>query len=161
MAIDYFLKVESAPGECKKTGHVDEIDIESFSWGATNTGTHAFGGGGGSGKVQMQDFHFTMRINKATPVLFLRCCDGKHLKSAILTCRKAGEKQQTFLKICMTDLIVSSYQSGGSNGSDDIPMESIAINFAKVEFIYSEQKPDGSVTPGTPVGFDQKTGEKV
>ena len=47
-AVDYFLKVDGIQGESKADKHKDEIDIESFSWGATQSGTFAVGGGGGA-----------------------------------------------------------------------------------------------------------------
>ena len=59
-AVDYFLKLDGIQGESKADKHSDEIDVLSFSWGETQSGTFAVGGGGGSGKVSMQDFHFTM-----------------------------------------------------------------------------------------------------
>lgn len=161
MATDYTLKIDTAPGESKRDGAVDEIDVLSWSWGASQTGTMSYGGGGGGGKVNFNDFTFTMKVNKASPVLYLRCCDGEHLKQAVLTCRKAGGKQQDFLKITFKDLIVTSYSIGGSNGSDDIPMESFSLSAAQTEFLYKEQKIDGTLAAGTPICYDQKLGKKV
>jgi len=143
-AVDYFLKIDSVPGESADSKHKNEIDIESWSWGETNSGSHAGGGGGGAGKVSMQDFSFTMRINKASPKLFLACATGQHIKEALLTCRKAGKEQQEYLKIKFSDLLVSTYQTGGSAG-DVVPVDQIALNFAKIEITYAAQKPDGSL----------------
>jgi type VI secretion system secreted protein Hcp len=56
--VDYFLKIDGIQGESPDKTHKAEVEIESFSWGETNTGTALQGGGMGSGKVQMQDFHF-------------------------------------------------------------------------------------------------------
>ena len=103
-AVDYFLKIDGIQGESRDDRHKDEIDIESFSWGETQSGTFAVGGGGGAGKVSMQDFHFTMPVNKASPALFLACAQGDHIKNAILTCRKAGRDQREFMKVTMNDV---------------------------------------------------------
>src|SRR5262245_42206113 len=91
-AVDYFLKLDGVPGESQDATHKDEIQVSSFSFGETQSGTMAFGGGGGAGKVQMQDFHFMMNVNKASPKLFLACTTGTHIKNAVLTARKAGKK---------------------------------------------------------------------
>ena len=107
-------------------------------------GKHDAGGGGGAGKVNMQDFHFTMRINKASPKLFLACASGQHIKEALLTCRKAGKDQQEYLKIKFSDLLIASYQTGGSGG-DEVPLEQISFNFSKIEQTYAAQKPDGTL----------------
>jgi type VI secretion system secreted protein Hcp len=160
MATDFFLKIDGIEGESKDSKHANEIDILSFSWGATNSGTHAFGGGGGAGKVTMQDFHFTMNINKATPKLMLACASGEHIKKAVLTVRKQGKEQQEFLKVTFSDFLVSSYQTSGSEGAL-IPMESVSFNYAKVEFEYKEQKPDGTLGGAVKAGWDAKLNKAV
>lgn len=68
---DYFLKIDTIPGESADLKHKNEIQIESFSFGESNAGSFAHGSGGGAGKVQMQDMHFSMVVNKASPKLFL------------------------------------------------------------------------------------------
>lgn len=160
MAVDYFLKLDGIEGESPDSKHKGEIEIESFSWGATQTGTHSAGGGGGAGKVSMQDFHFVMKVNKASPKLMLACANGEHIKSALLTARKAGKDQQEYLKVTMSDLLVSSYQTGGSNGGE-VPMDQISLNFSKVEFEYKEQKADGTLGGSTKTGYDLKANKKV
>ena len=142
-AVDYFLKIDGIQGESKADKHKDEIDIESFSWGETQSGTFAAGGGGGAGKVSMQDFHFSMLVNKASPPLFLACAQGDHIKNATLTCRKAGKDQQEFLKITMSDVLVSSFQIGGTGGV--VPTDQISLNFAKIEVEYEEQDATGKL----------------
>ena len=153
--VDYFLKIEGIEGESPDAKHKNEIDIESWSWGETNSGTHAYGGGGGAGKVSMNDFNFTMRVNKSSPKLILSCANGSHIKAAQLTCRKAGKEQQEYLKVKFTDLLVSSYQTGGSSG-DVVPVDQISLNFAKIEYEYYPQKEDGTLGSKIPVHWDLK-----
>jgi type VI secretion system secreted protein Hcp len=159
-AVDYFLKVESIDGESTDDKHKNEIDVESWSWGESNQGTHAGGGGGGAGKVSMQDFHFTMKVNKATPKLMLACATGQHIKKAVLTCRKAGGDQQEYMIITFSDLLVSSYQTGGSAG-DVVPTDQVSMNFSKIEFEYKPQKPDGSLDAPIKAGYDLKLNKKA
>lgn len=160
-AVDYFLKIEGIDGESTDHKHKNEIDLQSWSWGESNSGSGHAGGGHGSGKVVMQDFHFTMHINKATPKLFLACATGEHIKKATLTCRKAGKEQQEYMKVTFSDILVSSYQSGGSSGSDVLPVEQISLNFAKVEFEYKPQKQDGTLDSAMKAGYDMKLNKQV
>src|SRR5262249_55230581 len=111
-AVDFFLKDDGIEGESTDAKHTKQNDVQSGSWGETQTGTFAGGGGGGAGKVSMQDFHFTMTVNKATPKLMLACATGQHIGKAVLTCRKAGGEQQEYMIVTMSDLLVSSYQTG-------------------------------------------------
>ncbi len=159
--VDYFLKLDGIEGESQDHKHKNEIDVESWSWGETQTGTHAAGGGGGAGKVAMQDFHFVMRVNKASPKLLLACANGQHIKEALLVCRKAGKEQQEFLKIKFSDCLISSYQTGGSGGADIIPTDQISLNFSKLEYEYKEQKPDGTLGGPVKAGYDLKINKAV
>ena len=160
-AVDYYLKIDGIDGESADHKHKGEIDIESFSWGASQTGSHSGGGGGGAGKVSMQDLHFVMKVSKASPKLMLACASGQHIKKATLVCRKAGKDQQEFLKLSLTDLLVSSYQTGGSGHSDVVPTEQISLNFAKIEVEYKEQKPDGTLGGAVKSGWDVKANKAV
>jgi len=160
-AVDYFLKVDGIDGESHDEKHKNEIDLESWSWSETQTGSHSGGGGGGAGKVSMGDFNFAMKINKASPKLMLACANGEHIKNAILTCRKAGKEQQEYLKITFSDLLVSSYQIGGSAHGDLLPVDQISFNFSKIEWEYKPQKPDGTLDAGIKSGYDLKLNKKV
>ena len=159
--VDYFLKIDGVDGESKDAKHKNEIDLESWSWGAVQSGTPQFGGGGGAGKVTMQDFHFVMRLTKASPKLMLACASGKHIKLATLTARKAGKTQQEYLTFKFSDVLVSSYQTGGSEGGDVVPLDQVSLNFSKIEMSYREQKPDGTLGAETKVGWDLKSNKQV
>jgi len=143
--VDYFLKIDGVAGESVDSKHAGEIDLESYSWGQSQSGTAGHGGGMGAGKVVPQDFHFVKKVDKGSPTLFIGCATGQHFKSAILTARKSGGGQQEYFKVTMSDVLVSSYQVGGSSSSDVVPMEQVSLNFAKLEMSYKEQKPDGSL----------------
>jgi type VI secretion system secreted protein Hcp len=156
--VDYFLKFDGIKGESSDAKHKDEIDIESWSWGATNARpTTGRTGGAGAGKVAMQDFHFVMKLNKASPALLKACATGQHIKLATLTSRKAGKGQQEYLTFKFHEVIVSSYQTGGAEGSDDLPLEQVSFNFAKIEVEYRPQKPDGSLDSGVFFKYDLKS----
>jgi type VI secretion system secreted protein Hcp len=160
LASDYFLKLEGIKGESSDSKHKDEIEIVSFSWGVTQSGQIGVGGGGGSGKVQFNDLQVTSRVSKASPVLFLACATGQHLKEATLAVRKAGGDQVEYLKIKLTDVLVSSYQEAGG-GEEDRPLDVVSFNFAKIEFSYFPQKPDGKLDSPVKAGYDLKQNKKV
>ena len=155
--VDFFLKIEGIPGESADAKHKDDIQVESFSFGVSNAGTGHAGGGHGAGKAAVQDFHFVMTVNKASPKLFLACANGEHFKSATVIARKAGKTPQSFLKWTFSDCLVSSFQTGGSGSSDVIPLDQVSLNFAKLEQEYKEQKADGSLSAAIKTGWDLKS----
>lgn len=157
--VDYFLKIDGIDGESTSDRHKNEIEIESFSWGASNTGATGAGGGGGAGKVTFQDIHFTKKLDKASPKLMLACATGEHIKDVVLVGELSGKRGQQFLEIKLTDVLVSSYQSGGSSGN--IPTDSFSLNFAKIEFTYFPVNANGTLGEPVKAGWDVKENAEV
>jgi type VI secretion system secreted protein Hcp len=157
---DYFLQITGIPGESLDSKHKDWIEVLSWSWGETNANTVHAGSGAAAGKVAFQDLSFMMRISKASPALFLACASGQHIKEAKLVGRKAGKAQQEYLTWTFSDVLVSSYQTSGSDGDDSV-VDSVSVNFSKAIISYKGQKADGS--PDTPitVGWDAKKNAKI
>jgi type VI secretion system secreted protein Hcp len=104
----------------------------------------------------MQDFHFTMRFNKASVSLMKACATGQHIKDATLSARKAGKEQQEYLTIKFQDVLVSTYQTGGSEGGNVVPTDQVSFNFVKIDVEYRPQKADGSLEAGLHFKYDIK-----
>ena len=155
MASDIFAKIGDIKGESPDDKHKGEIEILSWSWGVTQSGTMAHGGGGGEGKANFNDFNFTHHIDKASPVLLKACATGEHIKEATITVRKAGKGQQEFLIIKMSDIIITGVAPSGA-GDGAATAEHVALQFAKVDLEYKPQKADGSLDAGVHFKYDIK-----
>jgi len=155
VASDYLLNIDGIQGDSTVNGHEGEIVVDSFSWGASNPGTGR-GTGAGVGKVSVQDIHFSSTLSKASPSLFKACASGIHFKKAQLTVRKAGEKPLEYLKVVLTDVIVTSYQTGGTDPSegDSTPVDQFSLNFGQIQFNYFSQNPTGGLDPGAVAAWD-------
>jgi len=161
--VDYFLKISNGiDGESKDSKHTNEIEVDSFSWGVSQSGTAGkTGTGQGAGKASFQDMHFTTRLNKASPKLKLACATGQHIDEATLVARKAGGQQEEYLKIKLTGVLVSSYQQGGSAGGDVVPTDQFSLNYAKIEYTYQQQTDKGSVGSPVVTGYDLSANKKL
>ena len=69
------------------------------------------------GRPQFEDLAFVQRTSKASPKLFLACATGQHVKTAVLTARKAGKAQLEYLTIKLGDVLVASFQESGAVGT--------------------------------------------
>ena len=154
MAEDWFLKIDGVEGESASDAHKGEIDVLAWSWGVTQTGTMAFGGGAGAGKAEFQDFHFITRISKASPQLFLAAASGSHFKWVQLSGVRAGSKSKAgdFLKYKLSDVLVTSVQH--SDAEDDLPTEQISLSYAKFQMDYSTQSPSGKLGAPASAGWN-------
>jgi type VI secretion system secreted protein Hcp len=158
---DAFLKIDGINGESQDSKHAGEIELLGYGWGESQSGSFSSNSGGGSGKVHFQDFHFTQPVNSSSPKLFLACATGDHISSAVLTIRKAGKEQQEYLKYEFTDLLVSSYQTGGSASSGVLPTDQITFNYTQVKVTYKPQNKDGSLGGAITAGYNIKQQTKV
>jgi type VI secretion system secreted protein Hcp len=153
MAIDMFLKIDGIQGESTDARHRDEIDILSYTWGESHPAA-ASSGGGSAGRVTMQDFHFSMHLNKASPKLFLACASGAHIRNAILTVRRSGENPIEFLKWTFTDVTVASYQTGAIVPPGELPTDQLSLRFAKIETEYTPMNRNGTLGMPIKAGWD-------
>lgn len=162
MAVNMHIKIATIDGSSPVEGFKDQIQIESFSWGMRQSTSFGRSGGGTSGKVEVGDLNIVHVVDKATPKLMQACCLGKHLDSAVLTCRKAGgESNVDFLTIKLTDVLISSVQPSGT-AHGDLPMESVTLAFAAFEVKYQEQDNKGAKKGGEVVaGFNMQENKKM
>ena len=148
MAVDMFLKLTGIEGESADSTHGGEIDVLSWSWGASQSGTMHLGSGGGSGKVSVQDVSVTKYVDSSSNALLKHCHTGAHIDEGVLTVRKAGGSPVEYIIITMKKLIVSSVSMGGSGGEDRLT-ENVTLNFAEVECNYQPQDDEGAPDGGT------------
>lgn len=154
MAVDMFLDIEGEiEGESQDSVHERTIDVLSWSWGLSQSGSFHAGGGGGAGKANFQDINLTKWVDTSTPVLMLYCANGDHFPSAKLYVRKAGATPLEYLMIEMTDVLVTAVSTGGSGGEDKLT-ENVTLNFGAVSVNYKEQLADGSGGPAKTFPWD-------
>jgi len=156
MPANFFLKfTPDIPGESQQEEFKGQLEVLSYSWGCTQAGGFSYGAAGGVAKSNIHDMSFSFRHCKASPKLMQYCASGKHLDKAVLTCLKAaGDKAMKFQEIEMEDIVVSSYQSGGSG--DEVPIESCSVNFAKVTQKYLDQDDKGQTKLAATGVWDQR-----
>jgi type VI secretion system secreted protein Hcp len=129
-----------------------DIDVLSWSWGMSQSGS-LHGGGASGGRVSITDLSVTKWIDAATPKIMLACCNGTRIEKAVLLVRKAGEKAQKSIEITMEPVIISNVQTGGSGGEDRLT-ESIVLNFGKVKFEYFKQDKTGATASAGELAWD-------
>ena len=155
MAFDAFIKIDGIKGESVDAKHKDEIVLESFNWGVANVGAgYAGSAGRATGKSSPSDFSVIKKVDKSSPDLFAACASGKHTPTMLVTIRKAsGDKPLEYLVYKFSDVMVTSYQAGGSS-QGDLPVETVSFNYGKVQISYVPQDAKGSGMSPVGTGWD-------
>ena len=157
---DIFLKLDTVPVESQDEKHKGELEILSYSWGASNLGMVAVGGGNSAGKAQIQDFHFSVPIGKSVDLLVVRCLGGEHLPKAILTQRKAGKTPQDALQIVFENVMLTNVNLANSTGAG-IGTVQVSFNFESYKIQAFEQCADGTTKKCGNTGWNQKRNVKI
>ena len=159
MAYDAFLKIDGIDGESTRQGFEKQIELYSFSLGASNPVTiGSMGPGGGSGKASLSSFNFMKQSDAASPQLFSAVCKGTHFPTAKVTLRKAGgEEAMDYLTYEFEKCYIDNVQWSGSSGGDDRPTESGSITFGKVTITYTPQTEKGTKGKAVVASWDLTT----
>ena len=158
MAVDYFLKLSGGiEGESEVENHKNEIQLMSWSWGASNVSSVAGTGGSGAGKVDLSDFSIMGYFDKATPKFFKTICAGTHLPTGTLTAVKSGAEDKPYLKLDFEEIFITSLQISGSS---EIPSVSISFTYNQIKMEYFKQDEKGNVTSTGAVTYNTKTNKK-
>lgn len=168
MSFDTYMKFEGGlevKGESSATGFEGQIEIYSFSFGASNPVTVGPGSAGlAGGRVSISSFNVMKKTEASSPVLFTACCSGQHFDKVTVTMRKATGSsggQQTFLMYVFDNVMVESIQWSGSSGGDDTPTESLSLAFGKVTIEYFKQsKKSGEMKSAGTATWDLTTVSK-
>lgn len=113
--VSSFLKFDGVDGEYTDSKHDKWIDVLSWSWGETNSDSKVKSGLGASSII--------LKVDAASPNLR----KGSRLPGGTL--RIVNKKMREMLVIKFTDLLISSYQTGGSSG-DVVPVDQISLNLS-------------------------------
>ncbi|MFI5377975.1 MAG: type VI secretion system tube protein Hcp [Tepidisphaerales bacterium] len=152
-----YMNFNGIPGDVTANGHTGEIQLQSFQWGVgrgigSPTGSSA---DRESSAPSVSEIVVTKTTDRATPMLLQAILTGTPEDVKIDFVTSSRGKLSTYLEYDLSNVLISSYSvsSGG-----DRPMESLSLNFTKIQVKYMVANADGSVTPIS-TGWDLSLGE--
>ena len=161
MPSNMYLKIESpnVNGETTDAKHKNQIEIQSFSHGTTQTAspTRSTSGGRTVERAHHSDFMVTKYVDSASTALMKNHWRGQHFAKMTLTCyRDGGNTPVEYLKILMEDVIISSMTVNG--GAGDLPYENISLSYGKITYTYEPQdEHKGTAGGAMPASHDLET----
>ncbi len=162
MASDNFIKFAGIDGESTDDAHSGWIEMLSMSWGASQlaSATQSSSGGATTQRADFQDFTFTKLMDSASPLLSKSCFGGEHIDTVDIELCRAGTDKVVYMTYKLTNVIVSNVSiSGGDEGE---PIESVSINYGKIELSYTKQSRTGGGASGNVVaGWNLETNKAV
>ena len=160
MAQHIVMKIDTVKGECQLKGYDDYIDLDSYSLDFHQSGSFHRSKGGAGGGVSVGDLMLTKKLDMASADLMRKVCMGKHYsKVEMEVLKNTGDAEMAmYYKITLTDVIVSSYNVGGTADASGFITESFSLNFRHIATEYHYQDDDGVLKPGGDMEYDVSTG---
>ncbi|WP_062064915.1 Hcp family type VI secretion system effector [Cellvibrio sp. OA-2007] len=152
---DFFIKIEGIAGESKDSKHAGQIDVLNWGYAVSQSSSANTGGGGGVGKAHFSELVFTHYIDKSTPNLMKYCASGKHVPSVELSCCKVGDGQQEYMKVVMTDVLITHVRPTGDSSSPRV-MEEVGLSYSTIKVEVKEQNANGSMGAAVTGAWDVK-----
>jgi len=155
MASDYFLEIVTKKGgkikgESRSEVCPDQIEVWKFVIGLTSPTDFD---GQAAGRIQLEHAEFEFPASLASTPLFHTLCTNDVIKSATLTCCKAGgqNKALAYLQWRFNDARLISFKM---TGDDEEPLDIIKIAYASVEISYRQQKQSGVLEAPLQASYD-------
>ena len=160
MAIDIFLKLDGIDGESVDKAHKGEIEVLSYNWGLAQRDRPAPAEEAEPARRSFDELRFVARLQKSSPKLFAACASGQAREvGRALGRARPGAKPFEFLKITLTDMLVSSFEHLAPGEESGGALEEVGLRFAKIKMEYTEQSKTGAAGTVTSAEWDLKTGK--
>ena len=133
-----FLKFEnpSVEGSSMVRDYRDWIEVLSFNFSGSSSGSMMVGSGLATGKVSMQDFSFMCLTDKSTPTLAQLAAEGKYIKNSRFVVVRQGEQSGDLVRYYefkFYDNLITSLNFSGASGGDTAPPLQCSFQFVKFE----------------------------
>jgi type VI secretion system secreted protein Hcp len=144
-----FGKFDGIEGDATHQAHKNWVDIDTLQFGvgraiSTPTGRAA---NRESSAPSVSEVTISRHTDKASPLFFKESVTGASSKKVQIDLTTTGDPGDTYLTYTLEDVLVSGYSQSANGG--DRPMETISLNFAKIEVKYTPYDKDHK--PGSPV----------
>jgi type VI secretion system secreted protein Hcp len=157
-----FIKFDGVEGEAQDKDHKNWSDILSFGQALQQPGGGATGPTRRRGDVILDDFQVTKELDKASPKIAEAGCSGKVFPKVEvhLTASYTDAGRVTYYAYELKNVLVTSYNISGSGQSEDVPIESITLNFEEIKTTYTETDAQGKKKGNIEYTWKVEAGEK-
>ncbi len=156
-----YIKYDGVEGEAQDKDHKGWSDILSFSQGIMQPGGAATGPTRRRGDVVMEDVTIVKELDKASPKIAESMCKGKVFPKVEihLTASTTDAGRVTYYAYELKNVLVTSYNVGGSGQAEDVPTEQMSLNFEEIKVTYTENDNTGKKKGNVEYTWKVESGE--
>ena len=163
-----YMKIEDIEGGATAKGFEKCIPVQSVHLNANRSVSSRVGGmyERTVGSPNLGQLVLTKEVDQASPYLFVESCTGKAKDTVVIDFCRTDSGQASYKQYILSDVLIANYDanSSGSLGSDsgDInTIETIVLNYSKLEISFTARDGDNKELAPIRAGYDLKTGQKT
>jgi type VI secretion system secreted protein Hcp len=140
-----YILLTGINGESKTVGKENNIEVESYSFGASNPANIGSNGLSG-GTVSLSDFSFTCEVDASSAQILNQLYNGKPVDSVTFTLQESGggSNPYDYIEVDFTNCYITSHSCGGGNQGK--PTQSVSFAYEQIAYKFNTQNSaDGSV----------------
>jgi type VI secretion system secreted protein Hcp len=143
-----YLQIDGIQGDATQQDHQKWMDIEAIHWNvARNMNTSAGSAANReASEPTVSEVILTKVSDSSSTKLFQEACAGRTGKRSVIHLVTTGNPGNTYVEYALENTLLASY-SIDSNG--DRPIETIKLNFTKIEVKYTPY--DDQTSPQSPM----------
>ena len=151
-----YMKYGSIKGDATHEEHKDWIEVHSLQWGVSRAIMTPSGSTRNreSSEPSVSEVTVSKLMETSSASFFTEAVTGNKGVEVKINLVSTGSPGRVYATYTLSNALVASYQM--STGGDR-PMESISINFTKVEFKYVPSKTEHGAGNPTTVSYDLTT----
>lgn len=154
-----FLKIDGVKGDVETEKFTGQIEIDDVSFGMSRVVKSPVNSDENreSGTPYVSGLIFTKKEDSASPTLYTHHCKSIAFDEATISFVRTASGGEAYRIIQLDDVIVSDFHQTAASG-DDIPGETIVLNFARVHITDYTTLPDGTNGSSETAGYDLALG---
>jgi type VI secretion system secreted protein Hcp len=130
-ATNYYLRIPTIPGDSTVQAHVNDIDVQTFSWGVTASSTRATFG----------DVTITKYVDPASPLLMKATANGQTFSSVTLFAEKPGSTPFEYYRLTLANANMKSFKQSGTRASGIL--DTVAFSYTRITLRHTRQLATG------------------
>lgn len=133
-----YILLKGIDGESNTVGKEKNIELESYSFGASNPANLGSNGLSG-GTASLSDFSFTCEVDASSAQILSALYTGQSIDSAVFTLQESGggANPYDYITVTFTNCYVTSHSLGG--GQQGKPSQSVSFAYEQIQYQFSSQ----------------------
>jgi type VI secretion system secreted protein Hcp len=153
-----YMNYNNIKGDVTETKHATWVELHSCQWGVGRGISSTVGSSAEreSTAPSISEIVVSKENDVASGKLMTEALSGDGQTVQIDFTRTFKDAQEIYLTLILTNTIISGYSHSSSG---DRPMETISLNFTKIQYTTNQMKPDGTQGDPDHVIYDLSTAQ--